>query len=60
MTNLDKFMATLKQELLAGIRHGFFECSINSEIIKCSKRRVILKAGKMHLFVIEQKEIDDA
>ena len=60
MTEWDKFMGALKREVVAGLKHGFFEYSVSSEIIKGKKRRVIFKAGKTHSFVIEPEHLEGA
>lgn len=53
---LEKFMGLLKREILSGLRHGFFDFQITTEVIKGKKRRVTFKAGKTHLFVINEDE----
>ena len=54
---LDRAMAKIKQVLLDGLRHGFFEFSVSGEAIKRDKRRIIIKAGNTHVFVVSSEEL---
>lgn len=40
-----------------GLQHGFFDCKIKCEIIKEGKRRLIIKAGKSHQFIISEEDL---
>lgn len=57
-SNLQGFWERIKQETLAGLRHGFFDYSVTSEL-KDGKRHVIMKSGKHYKFTIPQEEIRD-
>jgi hypothetical protein len=39
------------------VRHGFFEYSIACEIVKGTKRRIVVRAGKSHKFMISEDEL---
>ncbi len=56
---LDKAIDTLHAELRAGLRHGFFEYVVTCEIVKGRKRRVIIKAGRSHRFIIPEDELQE-
>ena len=52
-------MRRLTYEVRDGLRHGFFELSVQCEMVKGHKRRLIIKAGKHHQFTIPEGEIDN-
>ena len=56
---LDKAVHTLLTELRSGLQYGFFECVITCEIVKGHKRRVIIKAGRSHRFIIPEDELQE-
>ena len=58
--NLEEMLVVLVRKLLEGIRHGFFECTVSSEITDGGKRKVKLKAGTIHQFTVHPTEIDAA
>ena len=57
-TQLGEAMRRLDREVRDGLRHGFFELSVECETVKDRKRRLIIKAGKTHRFTIPLEEID--
>ena len=56
-TQLGEAMRRLDREVRDGLRHGFFELSVECETVKDRKRRLIIKAGKTHRFTIPLEEI---
>jgi hypothetical protein len=56
---LDEAIKKIDQEVREGVRHGFFQCEISCELIHSRKRRLTIKAGKSHQFVIEEEELSD-
>ncbi len=40
-----------------GLRHGYFECTVSSEVINGKKRRLVIKAGKSDQFTIAEDEL---
>ena len=56
---LEKVIETLLKELRIGLEHGFFECAVTCEIVKGHKRRVIIKAGRSHRFIIPADELQE-
>lgn len=50
----------LEQLVLEGLRHGFFECSVVCEVLNGKKRRLVIKAGVSHQFIILPNELDGA
>jgi len=55
---LDIAFDGLKEIIIDGLRHGFFEYSISGEIVKDHKRRLTIKAGKSHQFIIPEQELN--
>ncbi|MFC1657266.1 hypothetical protein ACFL2P_01665 [Candidatus Moduliflexota bacterium] len=45
------------QEFVTGLRHGFFEMTISSEIVNGKKRKLTIKAGKSHCYTVNEAEI---
>jgi len=54
---LDKFMNKLRSEIISGLKHGFFDFQITSEVIKGKKRRVTFKAGKTFVYILNEDEL---
>ena len=57
VNTLAEVMNKLREVLLDGISHGFFEFYVTGEIIKGGKCRVGISAGKKHQFVIPEEEL---
>jgi hypothetical protein len=55
---LDQVLERLTREVLDGLRHGFFELTIECAIVKGAKRVLTIKAGKSHRFTIPEDEIE--
>jgi hypothetical protein len=47
----------LTNELVEGVRHGFFEMTVFVEMMPSKKRRIIVKAGKSYQFIIQDDEV---
>ena len=58
-TERDAMFARLQEIVLDGLRHGFFACVIECEVMKERKRRVVIKAGKSHQFTIREEDLHD-
>lgn len=43
--------------LVDGLRHGFFELTLHSEILPGGKRRLKIRAGKSHQFTIQEDDL---
>ncbi len=56
-SSLKEMLERLWQEIVSGLRHGFFEFSVHCETLKDKKRHVTLKAGKSFRFVITHAAI---
>jgi hypothetical protein len=54
---VDRALSQLREIVLRGLEHGFFECSVSGEIIQERKRRLLIKAGHSFLFVIAADEL---
>jgi hypothetical protein len=52
-----KALAHLEKIVLDGLRHGFFNCSIECEIGNGRKRDLVIRAGKAHKFTIPEDEL---
>jgi hypothetical protein len=48
----------LQQVVVAGLKHGHFEYSVVCEVINGRKRRLVIKAGVSHQFIIPLEEIE--
>jgi len=53
----DRAMKCLERTVVEGLNHGFFDCSITSEIIAGGKRQFVIRAGKSHKFTIPEDEL---
>lgn len=53
----DKAMTCLERTVAEGLNHGFFDCSITSEIVAGGKRQVVIRAGKSHKFTVPEEEL---
>jgi len=47
----------LVEEIQDGLRHGFFEYGVTCELMKDRKRRLTIKAGKSHQFIIREEDL---
>ncbi len=47
----------LREVVLDGLRHGFFDYAITCELVKGSKRRLTIKAGKSYQFTILEEDL---
>ena len=55
---LQRALDYVRDQLLDGLRHGFFECTMTCEIVKDRKRRLLVKAGKSEQFTIPADELE--
>ena len=58
MRQVDRALSQLHDIVVRGLKHGFFECTVSSEIIHERKRRLLIKAGHSFQFVIAVDELD--
>jgi hypothetical protein len=49
----------LQQVVVAGLKHGHFEYSVVCEVINGRKRRLVIKAGVSHQFIVPLEEIEN-
>jgi hypothetical protein len=49
----------LQQVVVAGLKHGHFEYAVVCEVINGQKRRLVIKAGVSHQFIIPLEEIEN-
>ena len=56
-TDMQALWDKVAQEIKSGLKHGFFEFSIEGEI-RNSKRHVTLHAGRKHKFTISPEDIE--
>lgn len=54
---LDKALGDLRKIVLDGLRHGFFEFQISGEMLNENKRRLVIKAGKSHRYIISPEDL---
>ena len=55
-TTLDQALGKILNEIRAGLDHGFFHFELTCETVNSGKRRLTLRAGKSHQFVIPREE----
>ena len=55
-TSVGRALARVVAEIEDGLRHGYFEYTLTCEIIGRDRRRLTLRAGKSHQFVIPKEE----
>ena len=53
---VDRAIRRILAELHDGLRHGFFEFTLTCEVVGQERRRLTLRAGKSHQFVIPKEE----
>jgi hypothetical protein len=53
----DAMFARLMEIVLDGLQHGFFDCQVTCEVVQDRKRRVTIKAGKSHQFMIRAEDL---
>ncbi len=56
-SELDRARIRLWAIVEDGLRHGFFECTVSSEVVNGKKRRLLIKAGKSDQFTIAEDEL---
>ncbi len=57
LQTLEAALDLLREIVLDGLRHGFFECGVSSEVVNGKKRRLVIRAGKSHQFTIAEDEL---
>jgi hypothetical protein len=45
------------RQLVDGVKHGFFEMTVEVEIVQSKKRRITIKAGKSYQFIVPEQGI---
>ena len=53
---LDEALTKLCAEVREGVKHGFFKYTIKCEVVKGSKRRLQIGAGKNYQFTFPETE----
>ena len=56
-SELSRALEKLEQEILDGLRHGFFEYVVTCELVTGQKRRLTIRAGKSHRFTIPEEDL---
>jgi hypothetical protein len=57
---IDRAISRVLAEIHEGLRHGYFEYALTCEVIGQERRRLTLRAGKSHQFVISKDECQRA
>jgi hypothetical protein len=57
---IDRAINRVLAEIHEGLRHGHFEYALTCEVIGQERRRLTLRAGKSHQFVIPKDECQRA
>jgi hypothetical protein len=55
---LEQALNHVRDQLVDGLRHGFFELTITCELVKDRKRRLVVKSGKSEQFTIPPDEAE--
>jgi hypothetical protein len=55
-TSVRRALSRVVAEIEDGLRHGYFEYTLTCEIIGHERRRLTLRAGKSHQFVIPKED----
>ncbi len=55
---LNRALDHVRQQLIDGLRHGFFTFTITCELVKDRKRRLVVTAGKSEQFTIPADEVE--
>jgi hypothetical protein len=56
---LKQAMKKLEQLVLSGLRHGHFEIVVECDVMNNKKRRLLIKSGVSHQFIIPLEAIED-
>ena len=54
--SIDRALNRVLTEIHEGLRHGYFEYVLTCEVVGQERRRLTLRAGKSHQFVISKDE----
>ena len=55
---IDRALSRVLAEIYDGLRHGFFELTLTCEVVGQERRRLTVRAGKSHQFLIPQEECE--
>jgi hypothetical protein len=55
-TAIDRALCRILAEIHDGLRHGYFEYVLSCELIGQERRRLTLRAGKSHQFIIPKQD----
>jgi hypothetical protein len=56
-SEFEQAMDRLDREVRDGLKHGFFDLTVACEMVRGRKRRLIIKAGKSHVYTIPEDEL---
>jgi hypothetical protein len=57
-TVLSRALDHVRERLIDGLRHGFFQFTITCELVKDRKRRLVVTTGKSQQFTIPADELE--
>ena len=55
---LNRALDHVRDQLIDGLRHGFFTFTITCELVKDRKRRLVVTTGKSEQFTIPADEVE--
>ncbi len=58
-SSLDDALKKVNNEILDGVKYGFFDFTIRCELINGRKRRLTICAGKHHRYIIPEEALPD-
>ena len=56
----DRALRRIEAEIVDGLRHGYFDFRLTCEVIGQGRRRLLLRVGKTHQFVIPACDCEQA
>jgi hypothetical protein len=54
---LAQALALLERIVIDGLKHGYFNCSIECEMGERRSRHIVIRAGKSHKYTIREDEL---
>ena len=52
-STIDRALRRIGAEIVDGLRHGYFDFRVTCEVIGGGRRRMVLRAGRLHQFVLD-------
>ncbi len=56
--NIEEAFQKVEAEVLEGLKHGHYKCTITCETIKGNKRQLLIQSGKSYSFILKEEDIN--